>query len=145
MKTLDLFFLANFGLCFLLQGQGTAFSENELSEKGLMTLKSENFLSQDSGRNLDIEMLTNPSDMTISESYQSVTQTAADIGARFDIAKIDENLSETLKNDESHWNEINKDDPEIQNRALTPLIIIVAIIALLLVGLSVIRIQSKRP
>jgi hypothetical protein len=145
VKTLDLFFLANFGLCLLLLGQGTAFSENELSEKGLMTLKSENFLSQDSGRNLDIEMLTNPSDMTISESYQSVTQTAADIGARFDIAKIDENLSETLKNDESHWNEINKDDPEIQNRALTPLIIIVAIIALLLVGLSVIRIQSKRP
>ena len=145
MKTLDLFFLANFGLCFLLQGQGTAFSENELSEKGLMTLKSENFLSQDSGRNLDIEMLTNLSDMTISESYQSVTQTAADIGASFNIAEIDENLSETLKNDESHWSRVNKEDPEIQNRALTPLIIIASITALLLVGLTLIRIRSKRP
>ena len=145
MKTLDLFFLANFGLCLLLQGQGTAFSENELSEKGLMTLKSENFLSQDSGRNLDIEMLTNPSDMTISESYQSVTQTAADIGASFNIAEIDENLSETLKNDESHWSRVNKEDPEIQNRALTPLIIIASITALLLVGLTLIRIRSKRP
>ena len=145
MKTLDLFFLANFGLCLLLQGQGTAFSENELSEKGLMTLKSENFLSQDSGRNLDIEMLTNPIDMTISESYQSVTQTAADIGASFNIAEIDENLSETLKNDESHWSRVNKEDPEIQNRALTPLIIIASITALLLVGLTLIRIRSKRP
>lgn len=144
MKTLDLFFLGNLGLCLLLQGQGTVFSKNELSGKGLITLKSENFLSQGSVSSLDIEMLTNPSDMTISESYQSVTQTAADIGAHFDITKIDENLSETLKNDESYWSRMNKDDSEIQNRALTPLNIIVAITALLLVGLTLIRLRSKR-
>ena len=145
MKTLDLFLLSNMGLCLLLQGQGTTFSKNALSGKGLITLKSENFLSQGSDRSLDIEMLSNPSDMTISESYQSVTQTEADIGASFNIAEIDENLSETLKNDESHWSRVNKEDPEIQNRALTPLIIIASITALLLVGLTLIRIRSKRP
>mgnify|MGYP001594071016 CR=1 FL=1 len=145
MQTLDIFLLSGTGLCLLLQGQGTAFSENELSGKGLITQKSENFLSQGNGLSLDIEMLSNPIDMTISESYQSVTQTAADAGARFNIAEIDENLSEKLKNDESHWSRINKEDPEIQNRALTPSIIVAATTAFLLVGLTLIRIRSKRP
>ena len=142
MKTLDLFFLANFGLCLLLLGQGTAFSENELSEKGLMALKSENFFSQDSGRNLDIEMLTNPSDMTITESYQSETQSTADTGARF---HIDKNLSETLENDEALWSRTNKEDPAVRNRILAPMNIILAIMAAsIMLGLTLIRMRSKR-
>ena len=142
MKTLDLFFLANFGLCLLLQGQGTAFSGNELSEKGLMALKSENFFSQDSGRNLDIEMLTNPSDMTITESYQSETQSTADTGARF---HIDKNLSETLENDEALWSRTKKEDLAVRNRILAPLNIILAIMAaLLMLGLTLFHMRSKR-
>ena len=142
MKTLDLFFLANFGLCLLLQGQGTAFSGNELSEKGLMALKSENFFSQDSGRNLDIEMLTNPSDMTITESYQSETQSTADTGARF---HIDKNLSETLENDEALWSRTKKEDLAVRNRILAPLNIILALMAaLLLLGLTLFHMRSKR-
>jgi hypothetical protein len=142
VKTLDLFFLANFGLCLLLQGQGTAFSGNELSEKGLMALKSENFFSQDSGRNLDIEMLTNPSDMTITESYQSETQSTADTGARF---HIDKNLSETLENDEALWSRTKKEDLAVRNRILAPLNIILAIMAaLLMLGLTLFHMRSKR-
>ena len=107
-----------------------------------MALKSENFFSQDSGRNLDIEMLTNPSDMTITESYQSETQSTADTGARF---HIDKNLSETLENDEALWSRTKKEDLAVRNRILAPLNIILAIMAaLLMLGLTLFHMRSKR-
>ena len=90
-------------------------------------------------------MLNNASHMTISQSYQSISQATEDLGTRFDITEIDEDLSETLKNNESPWSRIIKDNSEIQNRALTPLNIIIATTTtLLLVVLNIIRIRSKR-
>ena len=143
MKTLSLFFLANLGLYLPLQGQIAAFSENEAMEKALSTPNSENLLGQGNGRS--IEMLVNTSGMTITESYQSETQSTADTGARFDIGKIDKNLSENLKNDEALWSRINKEDPAVRNRILAPLNIILAIMAaLIILGYTLFRMRSKR-
>ena len=143
MKTLSLFFLANLGLYLPLQGQIAAFSENEAMEKALSTPNSENLLGKGNGGS--IEMLVNTSGMTITESYQSETQSTADTGARFDIDKIDKNLSENLKNDEALWSRTNKEDPAVQNRILAPLNIILAIMAaLIILGYTLFRMQSKR-
>ena len=140
MKTLSLFFLANLGLYLPLQGQIAAFSENEAMEKALSTPNSENLLGQGNGGS--IEMLVNTSGMTITESYQSETRSTADTGARFD---IDKNLSETLENDEALWSLTNKEDPAVRNRILAPLNIILAIMAaLLMLGLTLLRMRSKR-
>ena len=145
MNALNLFFITSTGLCLLLHGQENAFSQSELTGKRLSAIKSANLLSQGSGDSLEIEMLNNASHMTISQSYQSISQATEDLGTRFDIAEIDEDLSETLKNNESPWSRIIKDNSEIQNRALTPLNIIIATTAtLLLVVLNIIRIRSKR-
>ena len=109
-------------------------------EKALSTPNSENLLGQGNGRS--IEMLVNTSGMTITESYQSETQSTADTGARFD---IDKNLSETLKNDEALWSRTNKEDPAVQNRILAPLNIILAIMAaLIILGYTLFRMRSKR-
>ena len=97
MKTLSLFFLANLGLYLPLHGQVTTFSENDALETALSTPKSKNLLGQGNGDNT--EVLIHTSGMTITESYQSETQSTADTGARFDIGKVDKNLSENLKND----------------------------------------------
>jgi len=72
MKTLGLFFLANLGLCLLTHGQVAAFLENEAAEKAPSTPKSENLLGQGNGENTG--MLIHTSGMTITESYQSETQ-----------------------------------------------------------------------
>ena len=144
MKALSLFYLVNLGLCLPLPGQETAFSENETLEKAPSTPQSENLLSNGVGGSIEIEMLINPSDMTITESDEFEAQTSADIGARFIIGEIDENLSKTLENDEALWSRTNKEDPEVEKRTLTPLEIIVAITAaLVLLGLTLIRIRSK--
>ena len=143
MKTLSLFFLANLGLYLPLQGQIAAFSENEAMEKALSTPNSENLLGQGNGGS--IEMLVNTSGMTITESYQSETQSTADTGARFDIGKIDKNLSENLKNDEALWSRTSKEDLAVRNRILAPLNIILAIMAaLIILGYTLFRIRSKR-
>ena len=126
MNALNLFFITSTGLCLLLHGQENAFSQSELTGKRLSAIKSANLLSQGSGDSLEIEMLNNASHMTISQSYQSISQATEDLGTRFDITEIDEDLSETLKNNESPWSRIIKDNSEIQNRALTPLNIIIA-------------------
>ena len=140
MKTLSLFFLANLGLHLPLHGQVAAFSGNEAAEKALSTPKSENLLGQGNGDN--IGMLIHTSGMTITESYQSETQSTADTGARFD---IDKNLSETLENDEALWSLTNKEDPAVRNRILTPFNIILAIMAaLVMLGLTLFRMRSKR-
>ena len=143
MKTLSLFFLANLGLYLPLQGQIAAFSENEAMEKALSTPNSENLLGKGNGGS--IEMLVNTSGMTITESYQSETQSTADTGARFDIGKIDKNLSENLKNDEALWSRTSKEDLAVRNRILAPLNIILAIMAaLIILGYTLFRIRSKR-
>ena len=143
MKTLGLFFLANLGLYLPLQGQIAAFSENEAVEKSLSNPNSENLLGKGNGRS--IEMLLNTSGMTITESYQSETQSTADTGARFDIGKIDKNLSENLKNDEALWSRTSKEDLAVRNRILAPLNIILAIMAaLIILGLALFRMRSKR-
>ena len=140
MKTLGLFFLANLGLYLPLQGQIAAFSENEAMEKSLSNPNSENLLGKGNGRS--IEMLLNTSGMTITESYQSETQSTADTGARF---VTDKNLSETLENDEALWSLTNKEDPAVRNRILAPLNIILAIMAaLVMLGLTLFRMRSKR-
>ena len=143
MKTLSLFFLAHLGLYLPLHGQVATFSENEALEKALSTPKSENLLGQGNGGNTG--MLIHTSGMTITESYQSETQSTKDTGARFDIGKIDKNLSETLENDEALWSLTNKEDPAVRNRILTPLNIILAIMAaLVMLGLTLFRMRSKR-
>lgn len=140
MKTLSLFFLANLGLHLPLHGQVAAFSGNEAAERVLSTPKSENLLGQGNGENTG--MLIHTSVMTITESYQSETQSAADTGARFD---IDKNLSENLKNDEALWSRTNKEDPAVRNRILAPLNIILAIMAaLIILGYTLFRMRSKR-
>ena len=140
MKTLSLFFLANLGLHLPLHGQVAAFSGNEAAERVLSTPKSENLLGQGNGENTG--MLIHTSVMTITESYQSETQSTADTGARFD---IDKNLSENLKNDEALWSRTNKEDPAVRNRILAPLNIILAIMAaLIILGYTLFRMRSKR-
>ena len=140
MKTLSLFFLANLGLHLPLHGQVAAFSGNEAAERVLSTPKSENLLGQGNGENTG--MLIHTSGMTITESYQSETQSTADTGARFD---IDKNLSENLKNDEALWSRTNKEEPAVRNRILAPLNIILAIMAaLIILGYTLFRMRSKR-
>jgi hypothetical protein len=140
MKTLSLFFLANLGLHLPLHGQVAAFSGNEAAERVLSTPKSENLLGQGNGENTG--MLIHTSGMTITESYQSETQSTADTGARFD---IDKNLSENLKNDEALWSRTNKEEAAVRNRILAPLNIILAIMAaLIILGLALFRMRSKR-
>ena len=140
MKTLSLFFLAHLGLYLPLHGQVATFSENEALEKALSTPKSENLLGQGNGGNTG--MLIHTSGMTITESYQSETQSTKDTGARFD---IDKNLSETLENDEALWSRTSKEDPAVRNRILAPLNIILAIMAaLIILGYTLFRMRSKR-
>ena len=140
MKTLSLFFLANLGLHLPLHGQVAAFSGNEAAERVLSTPKSENLLGQGNGENTG--MLIHTSGMTITESYQSETQSTADTGARFD---IDKNLSENLKNDEALWSRTNKEEAAVRNRILAPLNIILAIMAaLIILGYTLFRMRSKR-
>ena len=142
MKTLSLFFLAHLGLYLPLHGQVATFSENEALEKALSTPKSENLLGQGNGENTG--MLIHTSGMTITESYQSETQSTADTGARFDIGKIDKNLSENLKNDEALWSRTSKEDPALQNRILAPLNIILATMAaLIILCYTLLRMRSK--
>lgn len=141
MKALSLFYLASLGLCLSLQGQAEVFSDFEPLEKTRGTQRTENLLKQ--GVSDNSEML-NPSDMTITESDQFEAQTMEDIGDGFIIAEIDENLSKSLENDEALWSQANKEDPEVQKPTLRPLAFIVAITtALLLLGLTLIRIRSK--
>ena len=143
MKTLSLFFLANLGLYLPLRGQVTTFSENEALEKAPSTLKSKNLLGQ--GNSDNTEVLIHTSGMTITESYQSETQSTADTGARFDIGKIDKNLSETLENDEALWSRTSREDPAIRNRIFAPLNTILVIMAsLIILGYTLFRIRSKR-
>ena len=143
MKTLSLFFLAHLGLYLPLHGQVATFSENEALEKALSTPKSENLLGQDNGENTG--MLIHTSSMTITESYQSETQSTADTGDRFGITKIDKNLSENLKNDQALWSRTNNEDLAVRNRILAPLNIILAIMAaLIILGLALFRMRSKR-
>ena len=112
-------------------------------EKVPSTPNSENLLGQGNGGS--IEILINTSGMTITESYQSETQSTADTGARFGITKIDKNLSENLKNDEALWSRTNKEDLAVRNRILAPLNIILAIMAaLIILGLALFRMRSKR-
>lgn len=140
MKTLSLFFLAHLGLYLPLHGQVATFSENEALEKALSTPKSETLLGQGNGGNTG--MLIHTSGMTITESYQSETQSTKDTGARFD---IDKNLSETLENDEALWSRTSKEDPAVRNHILAPLNIILAIMAaLIILGYTLFRIRSKR-
>ena len=143
MKTLSLFFLAHLGLYLPLHGQVATFSENETLEKASSTPKSENLLGQGNGDNT--EVLIHTSGMTITESYQSKTQSTADTGASFDIGKIDKNLSENLENDEALWSRTSKEDPAVRNRILAPLNIILAIMAaLIILGYTLFRMRSKR-
>ena len=143
MKTLSLFFLAHLGLYLPLHGQVATFSENEALEKALSTPKSENLLGQGNGDNTG--MLIHTGGITITESYQSETQSTADTGARFDIGKIDKNLSENLKNDEALWSRTSKEDLAVRNRILAPLNIILAIMAaLIILGYTLFRMRSKR-
>ena len=143
MKTLSLFFLANLGLYLPLHGQVAAFTGNEAAEKAPSSPKSENLLGQGNGENNG--MLIHTSGMTITESYQSETQSTADTGARFGITKIDKNLSENLKNDEALWSRTNKEDLAVRNRILVPMNIILAIMAaFIILGLALFRMRSKR-
>lgn len=143
MKTLSLFFLAHLGLYLPLHGQVTTFSESELLEKVSRTPKSENLLGQDNGGNTG--MLIHTSGMTITESYQSETQSTADTGASFDTNKINKNLSENLKNDQVLCSRTSKEDSAVQNRILEPLNIILATIAaLIILGYTLSRMRSKR-
>ena len=143
MKTLSLFFLVNLGLYLPWHGQVAAFSGNDAAEKAPSTPKSENLLGQGNSENTG--MLIHTSGMTITESYQSETQSTADTGARFDIGKIDKNMSENLKNDEALRGRACKEDPAVRNRILTPLNIILAIMAaLIIIGYTLFRMRSKR-
>ena len=90
-------------------------------------------------------MLIHTSGMTITESYQSETQSTADTGSSFDTNKINKNLSENLKNDEALWSRTSKEDSAVQNRILEPLNIILATIAaLIILGYTSSRMRSKR-
>ncbi len=143
MKTLSLFFLAHLGLYLPLHGQVVTFSENETLEKASSTPKSENLLGQGNGDNTG--MLIHTSGMTITESYQSETQSTADTGARFDIGKIDKNLSETLENDEALWSRTKEEESTIRSRIFAPLNIILTIMAaLIILGYTLFRMRSKR-
>ena len=83
--------------------------------------------------------------MTITKSYQSETESTADIGARFDVAQIDKDLSEKLENDEAVWSQTVEEKFTIRSRIFTPLNIILAIMATLLaLGITLIRMRSKR-
>ncbi|MEC7235959.1 MAG: hypothetical protein VXV86_04705, partial [Verrucomicrobiota bacterium] len=76
---------------------------------------------------------------------QSETQSTAVTDARFNIGKIDKNLSENLKNDEALWSRTSKEYPEVRNHILAPLNIIIAIMAALIIpGYTLFRMQSKR-
>ena len=142
METLSLFFLANLGLYLPLHGQVTTFSENDALEKALSTPKSKNLLGQGNGDNT--EALIHTSGMTITESYQSETQSTADIGASFNIAQIDKDLSETIENDDALWSQTNEEESTIRSRIFALLNVILATMASLLVlGLTLIRIRSK--
>ena len=112
MKTLSLFFLAYLGLYLPLHGQVATFSENEALEKAPSTQKSKNLLGQGNGDNT--EVLIHTSGMTITESYQSETQSTADTGARFDIGKVDKNLSENLKKDAAYRAEQGRRIPQFE-------------------------------
>jgi hypothetical protein len=118
VKALSLFYLASLGLCLPLPGQETAFSENETLEKAPSTPQSENLLSNGVAGSIEIEMLINPSDMTITESDEFEAQTSADIGARFIIAEIDENLSKTLKMMRLSGAEPTRRTPKFRNAPL---------------------------
>ena len=93
-------------------------------------------------------MPINRGDMTITESYQAEAQTTADLGARYHIVEIDENLSEALKNDAVLWSQSKlKDSKKTQRslkRSLTMSSIIVAVLGLLIFLLVVIPIWVKR-
>ena len=143
MKTLCLFFLTTLGLYLPLHGQVAAFSWNEAAEEAPSSQKSEKLFGQ--GNGASIGTLFNTSDMTITKSYQSEIESTADIGARFDIAQIDKDLSGALENDEALWSRTNKEDHAVRNRILAPLNIILAFMTTLLVlGLTLIRMRSKR-
>ena len=143
MKTLCLFFLTTLGLYLPLHGQVAAFSWNEAAEKAPSSQKSENLFGQ--GNGASIGTLFNTSDMTITKSYQSEIKSTADIGARFDIAQIGKDLSGALENDEALWSRTKEEESTIRSRIFAPLNIILAIMATLLVlGLTLIRMRSKR-
>ena len=143
MKTLSLFFLATLGLYLPLHGQVAAFSENEAAEKAPNSYKSENLLGQ--VNSASIGTLINNSDMTITQSYQSETQSTADIGASFDIAQIDKDLRGTLENDETLWSQTKKEESIVRSRIFALLnIILVIMAALIVLSLKLIHIRSKR-
>ena len=143
MKTLSLFFLATLGLYLPLHGQVAAFSENEAAEKAPSSHKSENPLGQ--VNSASIRTLINNSDMTITQSYQSETQSTADIGASFDIAQIDKDLRGTLENDETLWSQTKKEESIVRSRIFALLnIILVIMAALIVLSLKLIHIRSKR-
>ena len=143
MKTLCLFFLTTLGLYLPLHGQVAAFSRNEAAEKAPSSQKSENLFGQ--GNGASIGTLFNTSDMTITKSYQSEIESTADIGARFDIAQIDKDLSGAIENDEALWSRTKEEESTIRSRIFAPLNIILAIMATLLVlGITFIRTRSKR-
>lgn len=143
MKTLSFLFLTTLGFYLPLHGQMAAFSGNKVVEKAPSSQKSENLLGQGNGASIGTQI--NTSDITITKSYQSETQSTTDIGARFSIAQIDKDLSEKLKNDEALWSQTIEEESVIRSRIFAPLNIILAIMATLLVlGLTLIRKLSKR-
>ena len=143
MKTLSLFFFATLGLYIHLHGQMATFAGNKAAKKTLSSQKTESLLSQ--GNGVSIGTLINTSDMTITESYQSETQSTADIGASFDIAQINKDLSETIENDEALWSQTNEEESTIRSRIFTPLNVILTTMAgLLVLGLTLIRERTKR-
>ena len=143
MKTLSLFFLATLGLYLPLHGQVAAFSRNDTAEKAPSSQKSENLLGQ--GNGAITGTLINTSDMTITKSFQSETQSTADIGAHFDIAQIDKDLSRTLKNDEAFFILTNKEESILRSRIFASLNIILATMAaLIILGYALFRMRSKR-
>ena len=119
------------------------FAGNKAAKKTLSSQKTESLLSQSNG--VSIGTLINTSDMTITESYQSETQSTADIGASFDIAQINKDLSETIENDEALWSQTNEEESTIRSRIFTPLNVILTTMAgLLVLGLTLIRERTKR-
>ena len=125
-----------------LHGQVAAFSGNEAAEKAPSSEKSETLLGQSNGA-ITNTLIT--SDMTITKSYQSEIESTADIGARFDIAQIGKDLSGALENDEALWSRTKEEESTIRSRIFAPLNIILAFMTTLLVlGLTLIRMRSKR-
>ena len=71
----------------LLHGQLATLSDSKAVKKAPSTPRSEKLFGQGNGDNTWMPIHT--SGMTITESYQSETQSTADTGARFDIDKIE--------------------------------------------------------